>query len=169
MMKTVFATMIMVLAACGVSIEDAKENAISNAEKAFEEESIETNEQFEEIQYYLPNDFTIKEQTSNNIILEKNSHPFILFYNQYESKNSKDIYEMTTAIGGNIIIDQTFENDNRFGYLIITETEEDLFEVTAGIGGVKVTTESDMKDMAENAGILMEIANSSVIADSTSS
>ena len=169
MFGIIFLLSIVLMSACGVSLDKEKEKAVANAEKAYSESPKDANENYDSIRFHLPEQFSIKDQAPNNIIMEKKAHPYILFYNQNEGEDSDKVYEITNTATGEVIVDQTFEVKDRFGYLIIIEIEENQYEVTAGIGGIKVTTESDLKHIAENAETLMKIANSGIIDKSASS
>lgn len=152
----------LLIAACGASIEKEQTKAVEQVEKAFNGDPEVANQEIQSIQFYLPSDMTIKDDKPNNIILDKKDHPYILFYNPNEKEDSKALYNQLIDSGDPLIVNQTFTKDQRFGYLVITEIEEaETYEVTAGIGGTKATTESAVKNVSEDAKILMDIVRSS--------
>ena len=149
------------IAACGASIETEQDKAVEQAEKAFNGEPEVANQEIQSIEFYLPADISIKDDKPNNIILDKRDHPYILFYNPNEKEDSQALYNLLLDTDQPLIVNQTFTKDQRFGYLVITEIEEEeTYEVTAGIGGTKATTESAVKNVSEDAKILMEIVRS---------
>lgn len=157
-------TMIL-LAACGGSIDKEKSIAETNVKKAFQEKPKATNENVQSIQFHLPPEFTIKEELPNNIILQKGTHPYILFYNPNEEAGSKALYELIKEHEDEIVVNKTFSEEDRFGYLVIIKTANGQYEVTTGIGGIKGTTETTAKNVAADAELLMKIVASTVIKE----
>ncbi len=157
---------IFFLAACGASIEKEKVKAEDRAEKAFNADPEAANEEVQVLHFYLPTDMSVKSDKPNNIILEKKDHPYIFFYNQNEPNNSQALYDnMVNEEEGAFIVNKTFSDQNRFGYLMITGIDEETFEVTAGIGGMKVTTESKTKNVSDDAETMMKIVASASLKE----
>lgn len=152
----------LILYGCGTSIEEEKALAEEITEKIFNSEQEESNEELEHIAFYLPDNMEVKEAQPNNIVLEKRGHPYLLFYNQYEERNSEAIYESMIQVEDqtSIISKKTFSDGERFGYLVIIQIDENTYEVTTGIGGVKITTESKLDDIQEHAETSMTIVHS---------
>ncbi|MEK3890333.1 hypothetical protein [Bacillus sp. FSL K6-3431] len=155
---------VLFIAACGKSFEKEKVKAEDHAEQAFLNIS-PINETLDTIAFHLPTGLSIKNEEPNNIILEKGTHPYILFYNPNEDMKSEELYEMEKSNAENIVVDRTFNDDNRFGYLIIIEQGEDLYEVTVGIGGVKATTESKLNNIVTDTDVLMKMVSSAKIKE----
>ncbi|MBO0992409.1 hypothetical protein [Bacillus sp. SD088] len=152
----------LLIAACEASIDKEQRKAVEQAEKAFDKEPEEANQEIQSIAFYLPSGMSIKDDKPNNIILDKQDHPYILFYNPNEEEDSQALYNLLIDTDDSLIINQTFTKDDRFGYLVITEIEEEeTYEVTAGIGGTKATTESAVQNVSEDAKLLMDIVRSS--------
>ncbi|MCR2821812.1 hypothetical protein [Lederbergia panacisoli] len=160
MASTVILLGVLIIAACGKTIEEEKVKAEENVEKAFQTKSENANEEIQSIKFNLPSGFTIKDESPNNIILEKGDHPYILFYNPNEDLKSNALYDGVVEHANKVITNKTFADEERFGYLVINEMDKDIYEVTAGIGGFKATSESDLKTLAADAELLMEIVNS---------
>lgn len=166
-MKKIIVCLVMALtaifiAACGKSLEEEKVKAENSAEEAFLNiPSI--NKNLDEVKLHLPPGLIVKTEEPNNVIMEKNSHSYILFYNPFESMDSEALYKTEKGNKGNTLVDRTFKEDDRLGYLIVKDDEGGLYEITAGVGGVKVTTESELKGLAKNAELLMKIASSTKI------
>ncbi len=150
-----------ILVACGTTIEEQKEKAIENVEQAFKAKPKEANKEVQSISFHLPSDSKIEKETANNIFLEHGEEPIILFYNQFEKATSKALYNGLIAAPDKVIGEKSFEDDNRYGFIIINNSnEEDEYIVTVGIGGVKASTKSALKNVAEDAKLLMEIVAS---------
>jgi len=151
---------VLIIAACGKTIEEEKVKAEGNVEKAFEAKSENANEEIQSIKFNLPSGFSIKDESPNNIILEKGDHPYILFYNPNEDHKSKALYDGVVENANKVITNKTFSDEERFGYLVINEMDKEMYEVTVGIGGIKATSESDLKNLATDAELLMKVVKS---------
>jgi len=101
-----------------------------------------------------------KEKSPNNIILKNGSKTYILFYNPHEKSGSQVVYEATKAQHEKIELDKTYKKDDKFAYLLLEQLEEDMNEVTVGIGGTKITTETKTSSMKNEAKTMMEIVSS---------
>ena len=52
-------------------------------------------------------------------------------------------------------------NDNKFGFLTIKQLKDDnVNELTIGVGGVKITTQAKTSDLNDYSKIMMQIVNS---------
>lgn len=150
---------ILCISGCSASLKD-EQNAITEAVKeAFNKSPEKTTNNNEHIAFYLPEGYEIEEQSDNNIVLENGNKTYLLFYNQNEASDSKIVYD-STLNQGEYEINETFEKEDRFGFLLIKEAEEKLNEMTVGIGGVKLTTQAKTADLSETASSMMEIAQS---------
>lgn len=110
--------------------------------------------------YYLPEGFTIKKTDEFNILLENGGQSYILFVSEKEPSTSKVSYETLAEQSTNPFMSQTFEDHNRFGYLLVNQLEKNKFEVTVGLGGTKVTTESKANDVSVDARNMVDIVTS---------
>ena len=154
---------VILLVACSSSIESEKVNAEEKTKVAFEKQSIQTNQSLQFIDFYLPSGIVVKEEMPNNIILDKGSHPYIVFYNPNEDSQSKVLYETAKKSAEHIVHEKTFTKDDQFGYLLINQAHEGLYEISVGIGGIKATTETKVNNLAEDAEMMMEIVSSAHI------
>ncbi|OCA91416.1 hypothetical protein A8F94_06060 [Bacillus sp. FJAT-27225] len=165
-MKRILSTLLLltvslVLGACGgPSFEEESKKAITEAKTSFEEKKEETNQETEEIAFYLPFGFEVEDVKPNNIILKNGAKTYILFYNPHENKESRVVYEATTAQYNNPDVNEEFNGEGKFGYLLIKQLEEGLNSLTTGIGGVKVSTETKTGSLDDEAREMMRIANS---------
>jgi hypothetical protein len=80
--------------------------------------------------------------------------------NPKEKPSSKAMYESTVQSVKKPVLNETFKSNNRLGYVIISKVDDDVFEVTVGIGGVKLTTETKARSVSESAEKMMEIVSS---------
>jgi hypothetical protein len=151
---------LVLLSACTQSEESLTNDSIDHTKQAFDNKKLEANEETEQFSFYLPKDFKIKETNDYNVLLEDGNKRYILFVNLNEPKSSKVSYETLTEQYQEPFISKTFEQKDRFGYLFVVKIDEDIYEVTVGVGGTKVTTEAKGNDVVEDAEAMMMIANS---------
>ncbi|MCU9614244.1 hypothetical protein OEV98_11795 [Caldibacillus lycopersici] len=152
--------LLLILTACSATISEEQDKAKENAVEAFEANNINPNNSIENFSVYLPSGMDVDESDPNNIVLSNGSKLYLLFINPNENESSKVIYETTLNSTENIRLKETFEKDNRFGFIIINDVSEDLYELTVGIGGTKLTTETDAANIAHEAKLMMEIVSS---------
>jgi hypothetical protein len=148
---------LLLLVACTISDEELTKTTIDQTEQAFHTNPKKANEKTELFSYYLPEGFSVKETNEFNVLLEKGNKSYILFVNKNETENSKLSYNALAEQYKQPFISETFENQVRFGYLFVNKLENNMYEVTVGIGGTKVTTESNANDVAEDAENMMNI------------
>ena len=98
--------------------------------------------------------FVIEEDSDEtNIVLMKDNEefPYVLFINPNEKQNSQLFYDLLQAEKKNITYAQeTYEQNNRFGFIAVLPSGEEQFEIIASIGGVKLTTISDEANIFSN-------------------
>lgn len=161
-MRPICIALVLSLGLYGCSMqseEDALDSAVAGAEGVFaSKKDIETNEKTSEFQFYLPQSLSVKEESENNIILSNGDNTYTVFYNNLEDPESKLNYE--SAKDDKALVYESFEDENKFGYLQILPSEDSNYQIQAGVGGVKITTYTKKKDMEEKAEQLMKIARS---------
>lgn len=155
-----FIIIIIALVGCNQKSEaESIEDASIIAEDVFTSNSkIENNYETDEFSLYVPNQWDVTEEASNNIILSKGDQTLIVFYNMLESPTSKLNYN--NAQNDQAILLETFEDDKKFGYIRIMPENEEEYEMQIGVGGAKITTYTTKRDMNEDAEELMVIAKS---------
>jgi hypothetical protein len=154
---------LLFLAGCSLSIEDATEKTVSTVEKSFVDKEMEASEESEAFSYYLPIQFSIETETENNIVFTNKKQTYVLFVNPYEPYDSEVVYDSTKSNYENLELDHTMTEDGKLGYILISqveEEEEEFYEVTVGVGGVKMTTVADTQNMEASAKTMMEIVSS---------
>ncbi|WAA10090.1 hypothetical protein [Fervidibacillus albus] len=156
----VLMTVLFLLAACTGTIQEESEKAKEQAMEAFEGKAKNANVEKDTLSLYLPLGIEVDETDPNNVLLTRGDKLYLLFINPNENENSRVVYEATTESGDDFLLNETFESDERFGYILVKEVDEDVFELVVGIGGLKLTTESDKKDLADDAKMMMEIVSS---------
>ncbi|MGD7024518.1 hypothetical protein ACQCVK_18185 [Rossellomorea vietnamensis] len=153
--------LLMLTAGCSsATLEESQEEAVEAVKETFESPIEEASEETENFHFNLPSGSTIKEKNANNVIIENGNHTYILFYNQNVSSDSEQLYELSVQDEASIVKQETFRDDDRFGYFLIREVEEDQFELTAGIGGTKMTTQSVKDDLVNDSEFMMEVVSS---------
>ncbi|MEK4700793.1 hypothetical protein MKX47_14435 [Solibacillus sp. FSL R7-0668] len=158
----VVALCMLVLSACGKSVEEKAAMGIENAQTAFTNEPNATNKSIGHIELYLPNGFNIEkgiDEANYTVINGKDS--YILFVNPNETEDSRLHYDLIKQdVKTNTIEEQTYEKDGLFGFSVVNQLKEDQYELIVSVGGVKVTTISDEKKLEVKLQSMMEIAKS---------
>ena len=155
---------VLVLSACSASLKEEQNTALEKARELFKSDPKKTNHKNDDIEFYLPFGYEVKEEKPNNVILKNGSKTFILFYNQHEDRSSKVVYEATLN-QDKYEINETFSENGRFGYVLINQIDKELNELVIGVGGVKITTEVKTKSLSTEAAAMIEIANSVKMKD----
>lgn len=150
---------VVLLSACSANVEDAYKATDEKISAAFNSTPKKVNNKNKEVHFYLPFGFEIKEKTQNNVILKNGSKTYILFYNQQESTDSKVVYNATLD-AKKYNYQKTYQKGDKFGFMLVKDLGEDKQELTVGIGGVKLTTETKTKSMKNDAEYMMQIVNS---------
>jgi hypothetical protein len=149
---------LFLLSACSASFSEQKAEIKKEVASTFESQPEKTNNSTKDIEYYLPSSFKVEEETSNNVLLKDGSKTYILFYNQHEKEDSKVVYDSTVKQQKEWDANETFSKDGKFGYMLVKKLKEDHYQLIVGIGGVKLTTETE--NVREEAEAMMQIANS---------
>ncbi|GAA5416386.1 hypothetical protein Pryu01_01420 [Paraliobacillus ryukyuensis] len=156
---------LFVLIGCGPSQEEALSAVKENASTVFHEEPLQSNEQFDNFSIYIPDGYNVVDESKSNLILESGNQTYILFYNALESTTSQLNYQAAESNGNNELL-EAFETEERFGYVRVTGLDKD-YELQVGIGGVKITTQTTLSNMAEDVKEMMQMANSMAYSDQT--
>jgi hypothetical protein len=152
---------IIFLSACGNSNFKTESKETSDAVKeALNEKAKKTNEKSGDINFYLPFGYEIEDESPNNILLKNGSKQYILFNNPQENKASDVVYKSTVAQHKDIEVNEQFKSNNQFGYLIIRKLEEDMNELTIGIGGTKITTLIKTSSLKNESAVMTQIVKS---------
>ncbi|WP_064092682.1 hypothetical protein [Rossellomorea aquimaris] len=157
----VFFILVLILAGCNTTIDTEKEQTAQVAEETFKNNNDKGKEEAGNIRFYLPFGAEIEKESSNNIIITKSSNTFILFTNPQEDKDSDLLYKMAINDKESLVKHGTFKGDNRLGYYVIKKLENtEEYELVIGVGGTKVTTQSELEDLADHAEMMMKMATS---------
>jgi hypothetical protein len=153
----------LILSACGKSNFKAEsKETIGAVNEALNEKAKKTNEKSGDINFYLPFGYEIEDESPNNIILKNGSKQYILFNNPQENKISDVVYKSTVAQNKNLDINEQFKKTGQFGYLIIKKLDDDMNELTIGIGGTKITTLIKTSSMKNEAAVMTQMVKSVV-------
>ncbi|UOQ46115.1 hypothetical protein MUN89_09465 [Halobacillus salinarum] len=153
---------LFLLNGCGLfkSEEDMLKDTNEKVKKAFFAEPLHRNKDTDHLSMYLPKDMTVSETEKNNIVLTKgNNQTIIIFYNSMEDKSSQLNYQAAKKKQDRLLLN-TYDKDDRFGYLLVTIAKDDQYEIQVGVGGAKLTTMTKKGDMEEDAEEMMKIAQS---------
>ncbi|MFC4403618.1 hypothetical protein [Gracilibacillus xinjiangensis] len=156
---------ILLAAFIGISVwsivptEQVLEEAVKIAEEQFQQEKEAATHEVTDFSLYLPEGYEIEEETSNNLLLKQEDQTYILFYNSFENETSQLNYEAIQDSDNQLKL-EAFEDDNRFAYISIIEHDGHSYQLQIGVGGVKITTISDMDNLVHDAEQMMKMANS---------
>lgn len=156
---SLFVIILILLSGCSATFEEKQKEAFDAVKTSFEKSPAETNKSNEDIQYYLPFGFEIKEETPNNIILKNGSKTYILFYNLQEDAVSEVVLNATLQQKKYDVMEE-LHGQEKLGFFLVKENNKQSNEVTVGIGGVKITSEVKTKGLKSEAEIMMKIVNS---------
>ena len=148
----------ILLSACSSTFSEDKKEADEAVQTAFESKPAQSNNSTKDIDYHLPFGVEVKEEKPNNVLLKNSSRTYILFYNQHENSDSKVVYDSTIKQHKEWDANATYNDDGKFGYMLVKKVKEDHYQLIVGIGGVKLTTETD--SIQKDAETMMSIANS---------
>jgi hypothetical protein len=152
---------ILLLSACGNSSLKTESKAVTKIVKATLSEKVKKpNKKIGKFQFKLPFGYEIKDKATNNIILKNGSKTYILFQNPQENAMSDVVYKATVAQYKKVEIQEKFTKNKKLGYLIIKSLDNDMNEMTVGIGGTKITTQAKTSSLKNEAKDMMEIVNS---------
>ncbi|MBT2638436.1 MULTISPECIES: hypothetical protein [unclassified Bacillus (in: firmicutes)] len=149
---------VFLLSACSASFSEQKADIKEEVAATFESQPEKTNNSTKDIDYYLPTSVKVDKETPNNVLLKDGEKTYILFYNQHELEDSKVVYDSTVKQQKEWDANETFSKDGKFGYLLVKKLKENHYQLIVGIGGVKLTTETE--NVKEDAEAMMQIANS---------
>jgi hypothetical protein len=152
---------VLLLTACGKSLEDRVDEGLKSAEKVFYENNKVANEEIDGVKFYKPSNFVIKEGSdSQNIIFTAKKDTFLLFNNPNEETDSHLFYDLLKADETKKIIkEKTFTDGDIFGFAAVIEND-DTVELITSVGGSKITTLSNKRDVENHLSVMMEILRS---------
>jgi hypothetical protein len=155
-------SMLLILAACGTTVEERATVALEAANEAFQSNDKDTTESYKGVYFYNPLGYTINENSDNhNIVLEHKEDMFILFINPNEKSDSHLFYDLLQSDPNKQVIDiKTFTDNGVFGFAAIVKAENDKVELIASVGGVKMTALLHEKKVEEELPRMMEIVRS---------
>ena len=157
----------LVLSACGKTVEEQASEGMENAETVFTNKPNEANKSIGHIELYLPKGFSIEkgiDEANYTVVNGKDS--YILFVNSNETVDSRlhyDILKQDTKT--NIIQEKTFETNGVFGFSAVNKQSEENYELIVSVGGVKLTTLSNDKKIDNKLQQMMEIVRSVKLLD----
>lgn len=154
-----FLTALFLLSACSASFEEAQKETQTAVEEVFKEKPQKANNENKDINYYLPSGIDVESEDTSNVVLKDGKMEYRLFYNPLEDKKSELVYNVALE-QHKFDVNKVYNDDERYGFLLIKKLDDKKNELVVGIGGVKVSSEVKTKNLAEEAAKMMEIANS---------
>lgn len=156
----VLCVFILNIAACGKSLDSQMSQGFSEADTIFNSKPKDSTASSEHLQFYLPNGYKVKTSSDEtNIILSKGKGIYSIFINPNESQDSQRFYNaMNKNLKDDIIKEQTYKKNGRFGFASVLKKDNENYEVIASTGGVKVTGLANNNDISKTISELMTIA-----------
>ncbi|MGM8215657.1 hypothetical protein ACLIA0_08770 [Bacillaceae bacterium W0354] len=125
------------------------------------DEKIEANFELKRLSVYKPDSLELQEEGINNFIFTDGSRPYVLFINEFEAPNSKWFYNrLKSENKNNKMFLRSFESDEEFVYLAVQEHEDKQYEVQIGIGGIKMSTLTNIKDLETVVSTMLDMIQS---------
>lgn len=149
---------VMIVSGCGLSEEEVIENISETMHEAFNRQSPEPNKDIENFKIYFPEDHTIIEESEGNLIFDTQDQTYILFYNVLEPPTS-DAFYLSEERRGNYLFLESYQDDERFLYVKVSEVDRD-YELQVGMGGLRLTTQTDLKELEETFNQMVDMINS---------
>ncbi len=156
------ATVSLMLAGCGKTLEEQITEGVALAADTFESESPEPTTAIGKSKVYVPPGYSVEEGANEmNYIFSKGRDSFILFVNTVEAEDSRLHYDLLVDDANlNIVKEKTFELKDAFGFTAVIEHSEKEYELVVSSGGVKMTTIAEDKGIDEKLAEMMEIVRS---------
>ncbi|MTH55635.1 hypothetical protein GKZ89_19765 [Bacillus mangrovi] len=152
---------ILVSAGCGgISEEEMVKQTEAKAAKAFEAKAKKPTDEIKSGSFFVPEGYKVSSKQPNNVILTKDDRKHLLFINRNEPEDSKASYEALHGEYRKWLVDRTFEHDGGFGYVLVFKLKDELYEVTAGNGGNKMTANAQKKDVPAAADEMIQVLKS---------
>lgn len=153
--------LLLFLFGCTINDEEIQTATIDQTKAAFEAKPPAANDKSGSISYYLPEGYKAEAGKTNNVIFNKGDQQYILFVNENEKETSSFFYDTLLEQYKDPLVNETFEDKGRFGYILVDKLKaDDEYEVSAGIGGVKMTTQTKSREVADAAEQMMKIVSS---------
>jgi len=145
------------LSGCFQTEEKALEETKKAVKEALALEPQEVNQKIDQISLHLTEDMEIKGSSANNVYLEKDGVDYLIFYNQYETEQSKNLYE-GLKLREDALLLEAFEEDNLFAYVGVFPNGEEIYELQVGVGSVKkISTITELDELEQKAYDLMKL------------
>ncbi|PXW88180.1 hypothetical protein DES38_11443 [Streptohalobacillus salinus] len=155
---SLIALSLVLLSACGVSEEEVAEVLESRTDEMFEAEKPAPNQSFASFEIYLPDNFEVQEEAESNLILESDNQMYLMFYNTLEDQMS-DFFYRSIEESDQYTFLKSYQDDQRFGYVKVALVEE-LYEVQVGIGGIRMTTHTELDQVETEVEQMITIIDS---------
>ncbi len=149
------------LSGCTQSEEDVLAETETAVKEEFNANPTEPNKNTKLMEFYVPQDMKIESEDGNNFVLSEDGQQFLLFFNQLEDETSQALYKDLAKAEEPLLL-ESFKGDGRFGFLSVIPAGDKEYEVTTGIGGAKITTETKMNELAADSRKMMKIIRSIV-------
>ena len=155
-------TLSVLLVGCNKPVAEQIEKGLVSAETTFTSEAMEITHEVGDIEVYMPRGYEIEAGSAEmNYVVSKGDDSYILFVNTLEQEDSQLHYDNLIAVQKDKLVEeQTYMNDDVFGFTAVIQHNEEQFELVVSNGGIKMTTLSDNKKIDQKLQAMMEIVRS---------
>ncbi|ANU11445.1 hypothetical protein A1A1_09966 [Planococcus antarcticus DSM 14505] len=154
--------LIGILSGCMATPEEQVVQGVSNAHAAFESEPQRANKTAGQKELYVPAGYDFEEASDGlSSLITRGSDSFVLLVNPNEKATSTFFYNLQKADAEQQwVVDETFQQNGRFGFTMVKEIAEDRLELVVGTGGVKLTTVTEESELPRNMDWMMKTVRS---------
>lgn len=159
-MLALLSVLVLLVSGCSSDIDEEKSKVVDAAKQAFVETPEDPNAKSGEIDFYSPSGYKIVEENEYNITLENKGDTILLFINPNEAATSTLLLDLIEQNKEEYLEYAKFEEEDKIGFVALKELDDKKYELTVGVGGVKMTTQTETNRLEDYAGQLMKMANS---------
>ncbi|ALS79121.1 hypothetical protein ACQKDB_01170 [Planococcus kocurii] len=156
------AVLLGLLSGCAVAPEEQVLQGVSNARDAFQAKPENPNEMVGQVDLFVPNDYVIEETADEfNRLITNGKNSFALVINPNEKATSTFFYDLQKVDSDQQwLVDETFQQNGRFGFTTVKEVAENQLELVVSAGGVSLTTTTNENELPKNMDWMMKTVRS---------
>ncbi|WP_070120544.1 hypothetical protein [Bacillus marinisedimentorum] len=149
----------VILSGCTQSEEEVLAETETAVEEEFSAQPAEPNKTTKLMEFYVPENMSMESEDGNNFVLAEEDQQYLLFFNQLEDEASEALYKDIARAEESLLL-ESFKEDGRFGFIKVISVGDNGYEVITGIGGAKITAETERDELAEDSRKMMKIIRS---------
>lgn len=151
---------VIIIAGCSAQEAEVFQNTSDLVEQVYKEAAPEANEEAKGYSYYVPKGYSVEQIDDNNMIFTRKGNTYVLFVNPLEDEASAVLFDAFKNNDKQLFSAAYTDIPERFGFLVINGADDSLYEVSVGIGGIKMSTKAKLRHIEKSAEEMMEIVRS---------